>query len=531
MPLVGELEHVNCKPGCFSSVMCFSPTFYSDYLRHSTSMRSFNLTPLPYLRLSVQHYSHIELETSKTNNQQPTNHPPPTHQTKPNPCKQTKRMPARKSRKRASRSQKRDLINQAIADTARLASIKRGIALASNKTLFQSQQEAENLEKPKSVQELSQFKKQKRKYISENFKDGLDRLNERVMRPDLTEVCVKASFAPSKSLEQKNLDAMVHELKKQLEQEQKLTTSTTTTTTKTDNNNNSNSSGSSSNNKKRKASTSLISFWDDNQVKKQKQDDEQLLKTSFISDVLVQKGQVTTLKQKAIAKHVKKPLKRAKIHLPLAGQSYNPAPEDLQRALELAHLQEARLALKAEQITESLTVRDEEELAATGNDELDGLLARERPVEQQDPSTIRYPPQTSRNPKAGISKRKSVNKALERLNQKRRERRKQAMEETKKIGHVAQELYSQLSRKEQLAGMKKSIRRERLRLKKQMEELPVKSVMDVQLPEQISGSLRKQQGNSWSLWYDRLGAHHRSSIIQVDSLKKGNIRVNSLVVE
>jgi len=438
-------------------------------------------------------------------------------------------MPNKRSRRKSSNRQKRDRINQAIADTSRLASVKRGIALASNKTLFMDDK---ILEKPKNVEDLSNYKKEKRKFMTENFKDGLDRLNERVMRPDLTEICVKPSFIPTKSLEEKNVDAMVRELQKLKEEQEALTLSNN----KKKNNNSTKQQQPSQkqqdvNPKKRKASTALLSFWDDNQVKKKKQEDEELLKTSFISDLLVQQGKVETLKKSAIAKRCKKPLNRAKVILPLAGQSYNPDPKALESALELAHLQEARLALKAEQITESLTVRDEEALAAVGNDELDGLLARERPVEEQDPSTIQYPQQTSRNRKQKLNKKKSVHKALERLNQNRREMRKQAMEETKTIKQVAERIAARQKRREQLRGMKKSIRQEKIRLQKQMEEMPVKSVMDVQLPDQITGSLRKQQGNSWALWYDRLGAHHRSKVIEINSLKKGNIRVNSLVVE
>jgi hypothetical protein len=419
-------------------------------------------------------------------------------------------MPSKKNRRKASRKQKRDIINQAIADTAKINAAKRGLQLASNKSLFLDDKN-HLLEKPTSVEELSQFKKEKRKQLIEQFKDGLDKVRERVMQPDLTEICVKPSFKPSKTLEDKNLEKMARELKHKMERSSNIIENI--------------------NPKKRKASTALISFWDENEVKKKKENDEKLLKESFISDALVKQNQVESLVLEAKRKRAKKPLKSAKVVLPLPGQSYNPDPNEHKKVIELAHLQEARLAIRAEQVVESFVVRDKEELAATGNDELDGLIARERPEEPQDPSTVQYPPQPPRIKKPKPTRKKAIGIAINRRNEKKRELRTKMHTETKNIPLIAKTLEEREKRQEQLRDMKKRIREERIRIKKGLETLPVKGVADIQLEEEISGSLRKQNNNSWSLWYDRLSAHHRSKIIQIDSFKKGNIRYNSIPVE
>jgi hypothetical protein len=412
-------------------------------------------------------------------------------------------MPSSKNRRKAARKNKRDVIRQALIDTNRDASMRRGLEAAAEKLLFV---EDKTLQQPQTWEQVAQLKKQKRKIFKENFKDSLDRTRDKIMRPELTEVSVKTVYAPSKTATERHVEKLAREVEKKQQQQ-----NTTTTT------------------QKKKQKKALTSIWDTTEQQQQKDRDEQLLRKSFIPNVLKQKKLIPSVNDERLRKNQAKRNKKAKVVLPVSGQSYNPDPEAMKKALEVAALHESRKALKAEKIHEKLVVRDEEELAAGGDDEWDGLLARERPDEEQDPESIRQPTPKPKQ-KTFISqvklKRHKIQKTIEARNQ----ARKKAIKETGKIPKYvanAEAFYTRLNAMRELKHKVRAVRSEESRFK---EEYPIQSVTDVIMPAEVT-SLRNHDNHSWSLWSDRLIASHKSGLNEVDSLKRGNIRFNGLKIE
>ncbi|KAL0476258.1 LAMC3 [Acrasis kona] len=224
-----------------------------------------------------------------------------------------------------------------------------------------------------------------------------------------------------------------------------------------------------------------------------------------------------------------KKIKRGTVVLPKphSGQSYNPEKSKHQETILLAYEGEKKLLDKYDKLQNNFKFRMEQEAGRGGDDVLDGIVVQQRDVEEQDPSTIAKTVPTV--PKKKPTKTKLINLKIQRANTRRKEERiKSQNEPSPKL--LMTKINSRLRQREDEKEERRQ--RKKQKLSREVEDLkkPVNDVKDVLLEDELPSRLGSLDGNTFYLWRERLASYHNSKLMSVPSMRKGNIRVNNLVV-
>eukprot|EP01027_Heterolobosea_sp_BB2_P000244 GEZU01000364.1.p1 GENE.GEZU01000364.1~~GEZU01000364.1.p1 ORF type:complete len:386 (+),score=106.93 GEZU01000364.1:20-1177(+) len=170
--------------------------------------------------------------------------------------------------------------------------------------------------------------------------------------------------------------------------------------------------------------------------------------------------------------------------LPHDGQSYNPDPEKLQEAINIAHKSHVKNEKIARKTMQKLTPNPELE-HVEGNDAIVGLMIDEQPDEPQIEEPHPLPQPTER--KTEEEREKIIRKKIIKHKEEIRLQKKKMAEDIANIDAIVKELDEKEANKKH-SRVKKRLNKEKREAR--AKTAPINSLSDVLLPSEITGSLR-----------------------------------------